>query len=254
MVKYGYDLGDDSNFGKALVDIGESLRQMAGVKYALEDNIKQNFLDPLAQLKDNDLKDVMHLRKKMENRRLDYDCKKRKQKPGSSIMDDEVRVASEKFDESKSSAEEAMINFLNNEDEHITYLIGFAEGFLEYHRQCQEILRGIVNELKGRKKLLSANSSIRNERSAITASFKKNVDTSSSSRFYDNGAETSSSISENFYNDNQDNIEPAKKLPYPSINTTSIGFKMPNNFQSTITNSPNHSHVPPPPTYQRASK
>jgi hypothetical protein len=252
MVKYGYDLGEESNFGKALVDIGESLRQMAGVKYALEDNIKQNFLDPLAQLKDNDLKDVMQLRKKMENRRLDYDCKKRKQKPGSSILDDEVRVAAEKFDESRSNAEEAMVNFISNEDEHITYLIGFAEGFLEYHRQCQEILRGIVNDLKGRKKLLSANSSIRNDRSTITTyNKKKSVDTSSSSRFYDNGAETSSSISENFYNDNQDNIEPVKKLPYPSINTTSIGFKMPNNFQSTITNSSNH--IPPPPTYQRAS-
>lgn len=39
--------------------MGESLRQMAGIKYALEDNIKQNFLDPLSQIKDNDLKDVM---------------------------------------------------------------------------------------------------------------------------------------------------------------------------------------------------
>lgn len=39
--------------------MGESLRQMAGIKYALEDNIKQNFLDPLTQIKDNDLKDVM---------------------------------------------------------------------------------------------------------------------------------------------------------------------------------------------------
>ena len=59
MTKYGKDLGDDSNFGMALCDMGESLRQMAGIKYALEDNIKQNFLDPLAQIKDNDLKEVM---------------------------------------------------------------------------------------------------------------------------------------------------------------------------------------------------
>jgi endophilin-A len=52
-------LGDDSNFGKALFDMGECLRQLAGIKYALEDNVKQNFLDPLSQLKDNELKDVM---------------------------------------------------------------------------------------------------------------------------------------------------------------------------------------------------
>jgi endophilin-A len=59
MSKYGIELGDNSNFGKALIDMGECMKQMAGIKYALEDNVKQNFLDPLAQLKDNDLKEVM---------------------------------------------------------------------------------------------------------------------------------------------------------------------------------------------------
>lgn len=51
----------------------------------------------------------------MENRRLDYDCKKRKQKPQSSVNDDEVRVAAEKFEESKVQAEEAMTHVLSNE-------------------------------------------------------------------------------------------------------------------------------------------
>lgn len=82
MIKHGKDLGDASNFGHALTDMGESLRVMAGIKYALEDNIKQNFLDPLTQIKDNDIKDVFHLRKKTESRRLDYDCKKRKKSQG----------------------------------------------------------------------------------------------------------------------------------------------------------------------------
>jgi endophilin-A len=59
MIKYGKDLGEESNFGLALSDMGESLRQMAGIKYALEDNIKQNFLDPLAQIKDTELKEVL---------------------------------------------------------------------------------------------------------------------------------------------------------------------------------------------------
>ena len=59
MIRYGKDLGDESNFGLALSDMGESLRQMAGIKYALEDNIKQNFLDPLAQIKETELKEVL---------------------------------------------------------------------------------------------------------------------------------------------------------------------------------------------------
>jgi flagellar basal body rod protein FlgF len=51
----------------------------------------------------------------MENRRLDYDCKKRKQKPQASVNDEEVRMAAEKFEESRVQAEEAMVHLLSNE-------------------------------------------------------------------------------------------------------------------------------------------
>jgi len=44
--------------GQALVEAGESYRQLAEVKYAMEDNVKQNFLDPLAHIQNKDLKEV----------------------------------------------------------------------------------------------------------------------------------------------------------------------------------------------------
>lgn len=40
------------------MDAGEAYRQMADVKYQMEDNVKQNFLDPLTHLQNNELKDV----------------------------------------------------------------------------------------------------------------------------------------------------------------------------------------------------
>lgn len=43
MIKYGNDLGEDSNFGVSLCLIGESFKLMAGIKYALEDDVKQSF-------------------------------------------------------------------------------------------------------------------------------------------------------------------------------------------------------------------
>jgi endophilin-A len=79
MLLYGKKLGDDSMFGQALVEMGESLKQMADVKYSLDDNIKQNFLEPLHHLQTKDLKEVMHHRKKLQGRRLDFDCKRRRQ-------------------------------------------------------------------------------------------------------------------------------------------------------------------------------
>ena len=88
------------------------------------------------------------MRKKTENRRLDYDCKKRKKSQNNaSVPDEEMSAAMDKFEESKTQAEAAMSRLLSNELEQITYLTGFAEGFLEYHSQCYEILKDMVKQL-----------------------------------------------------------------------------------------------------------
>lgn len=44
MVKYGKGLGDTSDLGKSLCDAADAYRQMADVKYKLEDMVKHDFL------------------------------------------------------------------------------------------------------------------------------------------------------------------------------------------------------------------
>ena len=44
--------------GQALSECGESYRQLAEVKYSLEDNVRQNFIDPLLHLQSKDLREV----------------------------------------------------------------------------------------------------------------------------------------------------------------------------------------------------
>ena len=44
--------------GIAMVDTGESMKQLSDIKDNLDFNVKQNFLDPLQHLKDKDLKEV----------------------------------------------------------------------------------------------------------------------------------------------------------------------------------------------------
>jgi len=87
----------DSNsvFAVALVEAGESMKQIADLKYALDDNVKQNFLEPLHHTQSKDLKEVFHHRKKLQGRKLDFDCKKR-----TGARDEEIRQAEEKFSES----------------------------------------------------------------------------------------------------------------------------------------------------------
>ncbi|EFA11193.1 Endophilin-A-like Protein [Tribolium castaneum] len=151
MLTYGRKLGDDSMFGNALVEMGESLKQMADVKYSLDDNIKQNFLEPLHHLQTKDLKEVMHHRKKLQGRRLDFDCKRRRQ-----AKDDEIKTAEDKFAESLHLAQMGMFNLLENDVEQISQLATFAEGLLEYHVQCTEILKHL-NEILLEKKEEAAN-------------------------------------------------------------------------------------------------
>ncbi|XP_059056120.1 endophilin-A isoform X7 [Achroia grisella] len=151
MLHYGKKLGEDTIFSQCLIEMGESLKQMADVKYSLDDNIKQSFLEPLHHLQTKDLKEVMHHRKKLQGRRLDFDCKRRRQAKGSQIPDDEIRQAEDKFAESLQLAQIGMFNLLDNDVEQVAQLSFFAEGLLEYHQQCTEILKGLVSTLMEKK-------------------------------------------------------------------------------------------------------
>jgi len=148
MTTYGRKLGEDSIFAQSLMEAGESLKQMADIKYSLDDNVKQNFLEPLHHLQTKDLKEVMHHRKKLQGRRLDFDCKKRKQSKGT---DDEIKLAEDKFAESLHLAQMGMHNLLENDMEQVSQLSTFADCLYDYHRQCAEILKNLCETLEEKK-------------------------------------------------------------------------------------------------------
>ncbi|XP_028283521.1 endophilin-A2-like isoform X1 [Parambassis ranga] len=147
MTKYGRDMGEDTNFGGALVDIGESMKRMAEVKDSLDIDVKQNFIDPLQAVAEKDIKDIQHHLKKLEGRRLDYDYKKKRQ---GKIQDEEIRLALEKFHESKEMAESSMHNLLETDVEQVSQLSSFVESMLQYHRQATQVLEELSDKLRER--------------------------------------------------------------------------------------------------------
>ncbi|XP_066967635.1 endophilin-A isoform X11 [Macrobrachium rosenbergii] len=146
MIAYGRKIGEDNLYASALIESGESMKQIADIKYNLDDNIKMNVLEPLHQLSTKDIKEVQHHRKKLQGRRLDFDCKKRKKD-----KDDEIKLAEDKFAESLHLAQMGMHNLLDNDVEQISQLATFAENLVDYHRQCTEILEVLATTLQEKK-------------------------------------------------------------------------------------------------------
>ncbi|KAJ8269618.1 hypothetical protein COCON_G00122250 [Conger conger] len=147
MQKFGRELGEESCFGLALIDAGEAMRELGEVKDALDMEVKQNFIDPLQNLHDKDLKEIQHHLKKMEGRRLDFDYKKKRQ---GKVQDDEIKQALEKFDESKEIAEQSMFNLLESDIEQVSQLSALVQAQVEYHRQATEILQQLSSKMEDR--------------------------------------------------------------------------------------------------------
>ncbi|XP_031416099.1 SH3-domain GRB2-like 1a isoform X2 [Clupea harengus] len=147
MMKYGNEMGPSTNFGGALLEVGESMRRLAEVKDSLDIDVKQNFIDPFQTLVDKDLKDIQHYLKKMESRRLDYDYKKKRQ---GKIPDEEIRQAMEKFEESREAAASSMHNLLETDSEQVSQLAALVESQLQYHRQASQVLEELAGRMTER--------------------------------------------------------------------------------------------------------
>lgn len=164
MQKGGQDLGEESLFGQALQDCGEAFSNLAEIKEALDSTVKQNFLDPLDQLRNRDIKEIMHHRKKLQGRRLDFDCKKRK---AHKVPEEEIRAAEEKFEESKEVCYNSMLNLIESSDvEQVSQLAALAEAVYDYHKHCCDVMESLVATLNS--KVSEASSRPRTERRAPT--------------------------------------------------------------------------------------
>lgn len=135
------------------------MRELGEVKDALDMEVKQNFIDPLQNLHEKDLKEIQvrvqkfdlqkpiilsvvsrsriqifglllqHHLKKMEGRRLDFDYKKKRQ---GKVTEDEIKQALEKFDDSKEIAEQSMFNLLESDVSVISLCLALARFFLSF--------------------------------------------------------------------------------------------------------------------------
>lgn len=142
MLRAGHDLDPQlSDYASALLDVGSALIEVADTKDAMDYQVHENFLLPLHELDEKQLKEIAGHRKKLQGRRLDYDCKKRK---GNKIAVEEVKMAQYKFEESKEICQQEMVKLMGNEVERIHQLSQLVCAMLENHKKSADTLERLL--------------------------------------------------------------------------------------------------------------
>ncbi|XP_067236675.1 endophilin-A3b isoform X2 [Chanodichthys erythropterus] len=147
MLHYGNELGAESGFGYALLEMGEALKQVAQARDCMDVRVKRTFIDPLQSLQQKELKEIGYHLRKLEGRRLDFDYKNRRK---GKISDSEIKKAFEKFEESKELAERSMLNLLERDVQRLQHLSGLLGAVIDYHRQSCQILEDLRSNLQSR--------------------------------------------------------------------------------------------------------
>eukprot|EP00128_Syssomonas_multiformis_P014758 Colp12_sorted_trinity150504_noHs@11013 len=156
MIEKASALGEESAFGQALIEAGEVEKRLAEARDALDTEVLTNFITPMKDFLEKDVKEVMAHRKKLESRRLDYDAKKRSYQEAQAKnkvtpqLEQAFQEAERKFEESKLNSYNGMLNVLENDVEQIAQLKALVEAQFAFHNQCVQILSGLAESLDNR--------------------------------------------------------------------------------------------------------
>ncbi|NXR89621.1 SH3G2 protein, partial [Hypocryptadius cinnamomeus] len=133
MLKFGRELGEECNFGPALVDVGEAMKELSEVKDSLDMEVKQNFIDPLQNLHDKDLREIQVLpsMQHFNNAKcVDY----------KNVISCALTVFSPEHLGKKYSVQ----------IEQVSQLSALVQAQLEYHKQATQILQRVTSKLEDR--------------------------------------------------------------------------------------------------------
>ncbi|KAK8124018.1 hypothetical protein PG999_003936 [Apiospora kogelbergensis] len=143
MMAHGEDFDPDSEFGNCLIVMGRANEQIAGIQENYSAQATSYWLESLERNLAM-MKEYQAARKKLENRRLAYDAsttKVQKAKREDFRLEDELRAAKAKYEESSEDVFRRMQDIKEVETETVNDLTNFLDAELEYHERCAEELR-----------------------------------------------------------------------------------------------------------------
>lgn len=163
MINHGEDFENDSEFGQCLIStsfifslngclsstgFGRTQEKIARIQETYVVNATSTWLESLERSLAQ-MKEYQTARKKLDTRRLAYDTsltKLERQKKEDFRVEEELRNARAKFDETSDDVYRRMQDIKEAESESVTDLEDFLDAELIYHEKCHETLLQLKQE------------------------------------------------------------------------------------------------------------
>ncbi|XP_031691152.1 rho GTPase-activating protein 17 isoform X3 [Oncorhynchus kisutch] len=167
MVDGGSQLGEESLIGKMMEVCGEAENRLASELLQHEVQIEKDMLDPLNQLAEVDIPNILKQRKQLARLVLDYDSARARwlQATKSIISGTNTQALTAKADLLKEEVDEAMnkmelckdqlaadmYNFFSKEGDYACYYVMLLEAQADYHRKSLTVLESVLPTIQAQQ-------------------------------------------------------------------------------------------------------
>ncbi|KAL2132472.1 hypothetical protein VTI74DRAFT_3746 [Chaetomium olivicolor] len=145
MAGHGEEFQADSEFGNCLITMGRANERLSAIQEAFVSEATTSWLESLERSLAM-MKEYQNARKKLENRRLNYDAsitKHQKAKRDDFRLEEELRHAKAKYEESSEDVLRRMQDIQDAEADSVRDLTHFLDAEIDYHERCAEELRRV---------------------------------------------------------------------------------------------------------------
>ncbi|XP_017273971.1 rho GTPase-activating protein 17a isoform X2 [Kryptolebias marmoratus] len=167
MVEGGNQLGEDSLIGKMMEVCGEAENRLASELMQHELQIEKDVLDPLSQLAEVEIPNILKQRKQLAKLVLDYDSARARwlQATKSIISGTNTQALTAKADLLKEEVDEAMnkvelckdqlaadmYSFFSKEGDYAHYFVTLLEAQADYHRKSLTVLESVLPTIQAQQ-------------------------------------------------------------------------------------------------------
>ncbi|XP_052091617.1 endophilin-B1-like isoform X4 [Mytilus californianus] len=161
MTDAGNEFGPGTSYGNALVKTGATQINIGNAEKEFVQSTANNFLQPLRNFLDGDMKTIQKEKKILETKRLDLDAaktKNRRAKSQNTQAEADLRIAQTEFDRQAEITKLLLEGVNSAHAHHLRCLNDFIEAQTTYYAQCQQYMADLQRQL-GSYSVGSGNSS-----------------------------------------------------------------------------------------------